>query len=99
MKEGDLLKQAREIVLGAKSIADDVKRLAEPFNIDEMIKKGLIEKDGAWYKINDMEALPEGFKGFIKMSEPTKEGDAVRVKLHSKSKFEKLAKGFAKMGY
>lgn len=97
MDTDELRKKAIELALGTKDIADEVKRLAEPVDIDKLIQDGLITKQGAWYLVHDMESLPYAFKGLIKEMAQTENG--VKVKLHNKSQFEKLAKKFEKMGY
>lgn len=70
---------------------EELRRLAEdratPIDFDALIQAGVIEKKGAWYQINDWNALPEHARAKISV---TRSGDKLLVKFRAPSK--RLAK-------
>ena len=46
-------------ILGREEIIKLARQLATPVDFKQLEKEGIIEKDGAWYKIKDFNSLPE----------------------------------------
>lgn len=63
------------------------KDRATPIDFDALIQGGIIEKKGAWYQINDWNALPKYAKAKISVIHS---GEKLLVKFHAPSK--RLAK-------
>lgn len=70
---------------------EELRRLAKdrdtPIDFDALIQAGAIQKKGAWYQINDWNALPEHARAKISV---TRSGDKLLVKFRAPSK--RLAK-------
>ncbi|WP_027390906.1 hypothetical protein [Chrysiogenes arsenatis] len=77
-------------VMSREKILEKAKNLATPINFEDLIANGILEKKGAWYKILDMERLPEHAKdkitefasdGMVKFLKATKSAQKLVDKL------------------
>ncbi len=50
-----------------------VTNLATPIDFDSLIREGVLEKRGAWYRILKMDRLPEYAKAQIRVFKTTKD--------------------------
>lgn len=95
MKKRDLdLNEHADMI---RSVAKQVKKLAEPVDLEALEKKGIIKKSGAWYLINGFDNLPESARTRISEVKQDKNGN-LKVKLIKQSGVDRLAKKFAKLG-
>jgi hypothetical protein len=76
--------------MSREELVDHLKKLAEPVDFEELERKGIIKKCGAWYQILDMNALPEVFTGLAKAMKIEK--GRLSLKLEKQSEYEKLLK-------
>lgn len=52
-------------VMSKEEMLEKAKSLATPVDFEALISDGILEKKGTWYKILDMERLPDHAKGKI----------------------------------
>jgi hypothetical protein len=83
-------KDQRSAVMSKDEVLEKARSLAIPIDFEDLIKKGVLEKKGAWYKILDMERLPIHAKdkitelasgGMAKFSKATKSAQRLVDKL------------------
>lgn len=79
-----------------QGIASETKKLAQPIDFNELESKGIITKEGAWYRVNDFNALPEHAR--VKVSSMSQDSRGIKVKFKKSSSFDKYAKQFEKLG-
>jgi len=99
--ENDLQERRKKAAMGAKEIAEEIYKLAEPIDLEDLEKKGIIKKDGGWYIVPNMNLVPEGFSGLITEIAQSKDGIGARVKisLRAKKDYEKYAKILKRRGF
>ncbi len=77
-------------VMSKEEMLEKAKSLATPIDFEALISDGILEKKGAWYKILDMERLPDHAKdkitefasgGMVKFSKATKSAQKLVDKL------------------
>lgn len=77
-------------VMSKEEILKKAKSLATPIDFEALVSDGILIKNGAWYKILDMERLPEHAKdkimelasgGMVKFSKTTKSAQKLVDKL------------------
>ena len=74
-------------------LAAETKELAEPINFEDLEKKGILKKAGAWYRVLDFQAVPEHV--WAKVHAIGQDAKGVKVKLTKATKFDKLARNKA----
>ncbi len=77
-------------------IAGEIRELAEPMNLTELEAKGVITKDGDWYRVHSFEALPRNASNRIAQLEQDDEG--IKVKFLDPTQFESVVKNLDKHG-
>ena len=85
------------VLNNTQSIVEEIKKHSEPIDLSQFEKEGIIEKKGAWYKVNNMNEIPENLRNRIDQLKQS--NDSILVKFTNPAKFEKLAKKFEKMGF
>ena len=73
----------------------ETKKLAEPIDFEDLEKKGILKKAGAWYRVLDFQAVPEHV--WKKARAVAQDAKGVKVKLEKASKFDKLMRKLAKL--
>ena len=66
---------------------------AKPIDFDALIAEGIIEKDGAWYKVPNMKALPQHASRKIKTIKTGPKGIRVQFRAPTKGAARLLRKG------
>jgi hypothetical protein len=79
-----------------KQLQAEVAELARPIDFDELESKGVLTKEGAWYRIHKFKELPK--HAGAKVTELAQDARGVKVKFSRASRFEKLAAKFSKVG-
>lgn len=78
-----------------KQLQAEVNELAQPVDFDELESKGVLSKEGAWYRIHKMSELPEHAR--LKISQLAQDERGVKAKFSKASRFEKLAVKLGKL--
>ena len=68
-----------------------VLELGEPIDFDQLIRDGVLQKSGAWYKVLDYKRLPKHASKKIIAAELNSDGTVAKVK------FSKVTKSFQKL--
>jgi len=71
-----------------EEIQHRLKLLAQPVDFDELIAVGLLERKGAWYKVPNLNKLPEHAR--VKISDLKKDQNGLFVKFRPASKPKKI---------
>lgn len=69
-----------------------VELMAEPIDFDALISGGLLVKEGKWYRVPDINALPEHVTKKIKETRTDKEG--TKVTFYDHKKYERMKKKY-----
>ena len=64
---------------------------AKPIDLEQLIRDGVLQKSGAWYKVLDYKRLPKHASKRILEAEFNSDGKLVKVK------FSKITKSFQKL--
>lgn len=82
------------VPMTAEEWEEKVRELATPIDFDALIRNGVLEKHGAWYKILNMNELPPHAKAQIKtLKSGGKEGTLAKFQTSTK-RAEKLLKDY-----
>jgi hypothetical protein len=71
-------------ILTAEETRQLIIEAATPIDFEALIAKGLIVKDGAWYRVPDLKALPKDVSRKIKTVEPGPTGPRVKFQAVTK---------------
>ncbi|MEA5114771.1 MAG: hypothetical protein VB050_12170 [Geobacteraceae bacterium] len=74
----------------AQQLRDVVRNLADSSDIEALIENGTLKKQGSWFKIANLQSLPESVSKKIKEVKPVKDG--LLLKFENSKQFQKLAK-------
>lgn len=69
----------------------NVLELAEPIDFDQLIRDGVLQKSGAWYKVLDYKRLPKHASKKIRAAQLNPDGTVAKLK------FAKVTKSFQKL--
>jgi hypothetical protein len=70
----------------------ETKKLAQPIDFADLESRGVVSKEGTWYRVHNWRDLPE--HAVKKIYELAQDRKGTKVKFEKSSKFEKLAKRF-----
>ena len=79
-----------------EDIANDTKKLADPVDFKGLESRGLISKEGAWYRVQDFNTLPFHVKAEV--SEVCHDDHGTKVVFKNSPDFDKYARQFRKLG-
>ena len=74
----------------AQELKDVVRNFADSSDIEALIENGTLEKQGAWFKVANLQSLPESVSKKVKDVKHAKDG--VLLKFENSKNFQKLAK-------
>ena len=77
-------------------ISAETKILAKPIDFKDLESKGILIKEGAWYRVSDFKNLPEHVR--VKVFEIRKDDKGIKVKLEISSSVNKYTRIFEKLG-
>ncbi|GAB4200856.1 MAG: hypothetical protein Tsb002_37180 [Wenzhouxiangellaceae bacterium] len=78
-----------------QKISDELEEAAKPVDLEALEEKGLIRKNGAWYEVLNLNALPDALR--IRISEIQSMERGVKVKLKKRNPFEKLSRDYKQL--
>ena len=76
-------------------LAAETKKLSIKINFSELEENGVLIKAGAWYRVSDLQKLPEHVQLNIKALAQDSKG--IKVKFYKENKFDLLADRFSEM--
>ena len=71
------------------------KKLAEPVDMEDLVKRGVIKKAGAWWRVLKFKELPESLRLRAYAFSSDKKGQ--KMKFGALSRYEKVAKKAQKL--
>jgi hypothetical protein len=77
--------RANNTIISADELRQSIVELATPIDFDQLIEDGILEKDGAWYKIRDPKSLPKHASMKIKSIQTGPKGTRVKFRPVTKS--------------
>ena len=75
--------------------AESTKKLAEPVDMADLQKRGVIKKEGAWWRILKFKELPESLR--LRAYVCAADSKGAKMKFKASSSFEKVAKKAQKL--
>jgi hypothetical protein len=85
------MKNALDGIMTPEEFRAGVLELAEPIDFNQLIRDGVLQKSGAWYKVLDYKRLPKHASNKIRAAELNSDGTVAKVK------FSKVTKSFQKL--
>lgn len=79
-----------------KDIANEAKKLVDPVNYKILEAKGIITKEGPWYRVHDINKLPHHIRAEVIEEHQDEKG--TKVVFRNSPDFDKYAKQFRKLG-
>ena len=65
-------------IISAEEVKEGILELAKPIDFEQLIRDGVLEKDGAWYKVLDFKNLPKHASRKLKTIETGPKGTRVK---------------------
>ena len=68
----------KEPIITREGLKQEIIALATPIDFDQLVADGVLAKDGAWYKVLDLERLPKHASKKIKTLQTGPKGTRVK---------------------
>jgi hypothetical protein len=80
-----------------KRLVRGTRMLSQPIDFADLQRRGILSKDGAWYRVSNLWDLPE--HAAKKIYELERDSGGFRVRFTDASEYEELAKSFEQIAY
>jgi len=92
VRYSDLIVTKKQPIITEEELWQALDDAAKPIDFEALLAEGIIEKDGAWYKVPDMKALPKHASRKIKTVKTGPKGIRVQFRPASKAAVSLLKK-------